>query len=95
MASYIITRIHCVARVTLNSLSSCLIHQSSGIIGLNHQTQFKELIEGEKEREITQENGADLGVRHMGSGALVPMMFVKQLWAVLNSLSPHFHCGKW
>lgn len=77
MASYIITRTHCVARVTWNSLSSCLIHQSSGIIGLDRQTQFKELIEGEKERENTQENRADLGVRHMGSGGLVPMMFVK------------------
>lgn len=76
MASYI-TRTHCVARVTLSSLSSCLIHQSSGIIGLNRQTQFKELIEGEKEGEITQENGADLGVRHVCSGGLVPMMFVK------------------
>lgn len=75
MVSYI-TRTHCVARVTLNSLSSCLIHQSSGIIGLNRQT-CKELIEGEKEGEIIQENGADLGVRHMCSGGLVPVMFVK------------------
>lgn len=71
-----ITRTHCVARMTLNSLSSCLIHQSSGIIGLNRQTR-KELIEGEKEGEIIQENGADLGVRHMCSGGLVLMMFVK------------------
>ena len=71
MTSYLVTGIHCVARVTFNSLIFLSHLQSSGITGLSHQTQFKELLIEEKIEGSDKKIRANLGVRHKRSGFLV------------------------